>query len=294
MYGNYLHRQESKNKIYKGAILLKKVLTILVIIMLLIMAFFASQIIIPGKPAPAAASNPPAIDQQHEPDLQSPTPSENAQIEKKVYDKGGRILVYNHASPEVLEPLGEIKNGAEVSIFGKENDFYYVRYAERDEVKEGYIPTWYLDDNKAAVAECDYGYKVLKEKGMGLLYPGGPEIVNLEQGKLLKPFLESGDWVQVDIMVFDIPAVVNAWVKKDDLAAPSEMLPNEGFLPSDAELYFVDGYKDIKASKPHKEAYSKGIFIIKRENGYAYVGAAGGWNAWVDQKWIKYTDKDLK
>lgn len=229
-----------------------------------------------------------------EPAVVPSSPAANTQVEERTYDKGADTVIYSSPTPESMSIDDKIQNGTKLYILGQQNGFYHVRYNVQGDVKEGFIPNWYLDDDKASIIGGDYGYQVLKEETKGLLYPGGPKIIELEKARLLKPFAESGDWVEVKILVYDIPAIHAAWIKKDSLVSTSEMQAKEGFIPSDAELYFVSEYKDIKNSKPQKEDYPKGIFIVKREGGYAYVGAAGGWDAWVEEKWIRYTENGLK
>lgn len=258
---------------------MKRFLYIVLIVVLAVGVAIFNLSINPEKPKPAAATNPPV---------------ENQQPVEKVYNKGAETIIYLHPEAEALTIDEKIQNGTKLKILGRQNGFYHVQYDVQGESKEGYIPNWYLDDEKAAIAGCDYGYQLLKEDTEGLLYPEGNKIIKLEQGRLLKPFMESGDWVQVRIMAYDIPSVLAAWVPKNVLGPTDSVQPKEGFIPSDAELYFVVEYKDIKNAKPQKEAYPKSVFINKREGGYAYVGAAGGWNAWVEEKWITYTDKDLK
>lgn len=207
---------------------------------------------------------------------------------------GEYFLYLGPEAATLYEPPGTVRGGDQVEVIEINRDWVNLRSGE----VEGWLPRWYLGgENEDPVRDIEADYLVLKEKGLGFLYPGGPDVTELDQGKLLKPLKEWRDWYFVAIIVYDIPAVQAAWVTKSALAPIGEVEAREGFLHTGAEVY--QDYDIFLRDGPvygEKLTYPLQVYVSQEKEGYLYVTAAGGWGAWTKKENLKfsYPDETMK
>ncbi len=181
-------------------------------------------------------------------------------------------------------PQAMVQGGSIVEVLETGGEWVHLRSGDYD----GWLPKWYLKGaDEEPVRENVMDYLILKEDMQGLLYPGGPGIVDLEKGKLLKPLKEWKDWYFAGIIVYDIPAVQCAWVPKDALLPIGEMEPREGFLHEGTEVYGYDSFEANGPVNPEILPYTMSVFVRKEKDGYIAVDAAGGWTAWTKKENLK-------
>ncbi len=202
----------------------------------------------------------------------------------------GTYTLYKEPKPEGLyEPQSRVSSNIEVEVLKTDGEWALIKTAEI----EGWLPMWYLQTKDATpVKEIDSDYMVLKQSATGYLYPGGPNIIELSKGKLLKPFKEWGEWVQVKIMVYDIPSVSDAWLYKKDLATVLEVQPTEGFIAKGCQIYEVLDFKDIRQTKPSNCEFQMPVEILEKRNGYVHVSGSAGWSGWTEYRNLTFNPKD--
>jgi len=196
------------------------------------------------------------------------------------------VLLYPGPQPEMLGPLGNIPGGSRVEVLEDKGDWLHVMQDD----KEGWLPKWYTDRQaQEKISDVSQEPFVLKENTKGRLFPGGPEIVDLQAGKLLTPVQEWNDWYYVNIIVYDIPSVQYAWLPKNLLAEVSLYKPLEGFLRQGTKVYMVDSYDRIAGSKSTEITYEMTVLITQKQGEFVRVTANGGWTAWTEEKNVTYT-----
>lgn len=196
------------------------------------------------------------------------------------------VLLYPGPQPEMLGPLGSISGGSRVEVLEDKSIWLHIRQDD----KEGWLPKWYTDQEvQAKISDVSQEPFVLKEDSKGSLFPGGPEIVDLQAGKLLTPLQEWNDWYYVSIIVYDIPSVQYAWLPENLLAEVSGYKPLEGFLRQGTKVYMVDSYEKIAGSKPTEITCEMTVLMTQKQEGFVRVIANGGWNAWTEEKNVTYT-----
>lgn len=200
---------------------------------------------------------------------------------------GGTYFLYLAPQPETLSlPQAEVVGRSMVEVLEVQGEWVHVRQNDN----EGWLPKWYLSaDESIPVRDISQAYQVLNRDAAGLLYPEGPQVVELSKGRLLKPIKEWGDWYQVGILVYDIPAVQVAWLPKTFLSPIGEEEPCEGFLHKGTEVYEVEDFDKISTVAPQKITYDMVVYVVREKDGYINVSAAGGWSAWTQKENLKFT-----
>ncbi|MCL5057534.1 MAG: hypothetical protein M1130_05975 [Actinobacteria bacterium] len=157
---------------------------------------------------------------------------------------------------------------------------------------EGWIPKWYISDDPGPVKDIESEHMVLNRSAPGLLYPGGPQAVSLDKGRLLLPLKQWNGWVQVEIIVYSIPGVMTAWVEKEFLSPVNGVTPAEGFLKQGSTAYVGCEFEEIDRCLSEEAAYNMPVQIYGERNGYLNVAAAGGWSAWTKKENISFARQD--
>jgi len=198
----------------------------------------------------------------------------------------GEYFLYPGPEPIFLAlPQAMVTGGSIVEVVETKGEWVNLQSGEN----QGWLPKWYLEGEKEEpVQDKVLDYLVLKEKRQGLLYPNGPEVVELDKGKLLKPLKEWQDWYFVGIIVYDIPAVQVAWVPKNALVPMGKIKAREGFLHKGTVVYGYDSFEKDGPVNPAKLDYSMPVFVSKETNGYIAVNAAGGWSGWTKKDNLKF------
>lgn len=180
-----------------------------------------------------------------------------------------------------------ISGGTEVSIIEHKKDWAMIEVNGQ----RGWIPKWYLIDenNKLCLKEVNSDYMVVRSNCQGLLYPGGPSLLELTKGSLVQPLLYWNEWSKVSIMQFSIPGVSEIWVKGKVLATVSEIEPKQGYLRPGSQAYNVLDYDKISATQPEEITYPMPVSIEDKRGDFTCVSAPGGWYGWVKSKDISYS-----
>lgn len=189
---------------------------------------------------------------------------------------GDAFPLYEGADPLVLSgPPGEVPGGAAVRVLEKGPDWVRIKHG----TVEGWLPAWYLADDGPAVTVAAADFRALGGAAEGLLYPDGPKAVTLERGDLVRPVLQWADWVMVERLYFDLPAVRWAWVPAAALAGEAQ--PREGFLREGSTVYFADKYEDINRAGPEIQDFMMQVRLGERRGDYVRLDAPAGWRAWT-------------
>ncbi|MCL4424001.1 MAG: DUF4830 domain-containing protein [Firmicutes bacterium] len=193
---------------------------------------------------------------------------------------GSSYALFPLPQPETLSlPQGRVLGGTRVELLETRGE--WVRVKQGDD--EGWLPRWYLVSNEGdtPVKGVSSPYLVINQDTGGLLYPEGPRVVDLFRGRLAKPINAWGDWYQVSLLNYDIPAVMTAWVAKSYLSSPRQVEPAEGFLAKGTEVFEGDDFERIGRSSPTKLSHPLTVMVQREKDGYVYVMAAGGWDGWT-------------
>ncbi len=194
---------------------------------------------------------------------------------------GGPFELYNEASPMILrQSPGSVSRGA-VDVLDKQGEWVQVRQGS----VQGWIPQWYLDYGDLPVKPIKSPWKVATGPTRGLLYPYGPELTWVGQGRLVKPFMKAGDWVEVEVLVFDLPAVSRVWIPKEILANPTEFKPTQGFIKPGSEAWLE--FDQIGKTQPDI-AGPWPVGLGEERDGYVLVSAPAGWGGWTKKENITF------
>lgn len=189
---------------------------------------------------------------------------------------GPAFPLHEGAGPLVLAgPPGEVPGGAPVQVLEKRPGWVRVGH----QALEGWLPAWYLENDGPAVTAAGNDFQALGGAADGLLYPGGPDVVTLERGDLVRPVLEWADWVMVERLYFDLPAVRWAWVPAEALAGEAQ--PREGFLREGSTVYLADKYEDINWAGPEIQDFMMQVRLGERRGDFVRLDAPGGWQGWT-------------
>lgn len=192
---------------------------------------------------------------------------------------GASIGLYETDAPERLgEPAVILHGGDEVQVLQKKGDWIQIQV----DAGSGWIPKWYAEPSSESLQDASPEFRVAKSDISLNLNPGGPEIVMVNKGDLLKVIQFYQDWSLVQRQVFDIPAVQEGWILTSMLVSPEEFQPRQGFLPAGTTVTFDDGTEEITA-------YDMPVYIIEEEPTRILVGAAGGWSAWTSRDKLSCT-----
>lgn len=223
--------------------------------------------------------------------------------DKDVSDPGDILSVrgdavyclYSEPDPGFMgESSGYLQGGEQLKVINKEGNWVQVAKGETT----GWIPSWYLKSgDKTIVKEIEPRYMVVKQDDNLYLYPDGETVTKYEgyeqrilnKGRLVKLLQEYGDWCYVELFVFSLPDVHNAWVKADILTEPGEITPVEGFLEYGAIILpEEEGHKAYVLDAPMK------VFLTGNEKtGLVKVGADGGWQGWTAKENIVFTEPEV-
>lgn len=211
--------------------------------------------------------------------MQSGTKTE---VSNKMLMQGTNYLLF--MEPEAnAAPIPEISiaGGTPVALIEVNGDWSLVA----GQSQSGWLPSWYIinENDIDFLTSINSDYMVVKENVQGLLFPGGPSIKELEKGMLVKPTLSWQDWIQVSIILFDIPAVSSVWIKDGALTTPADVKPIQGFVRvgSPTYDYSVDGSLDLTHPTAEKVRNPMPVAIVKTEGEFSYVTGPGGWGYWV-------------
>ena len=236
--------------------------------------------------------------------------------------EGGHIRIYPGYSP-YTSFFYKIKGGSEVEILerGKidyedcnEDCWVKIKVTEKQLVNteswliskedgEAWIPEWYIvkeDSKPIEKVSGDCGPFVLNRDNPAYLYPGGPEIGELldidyfntyEKGKLLRPKYKWEDWYLVDIIVYEVPNVNEAWFPSEVLSSLKEVDPIEGYITEGTVIYY--NFEDIEKGKEQKASLPSftQVYLHEEKDGYVYLIGPAGWSAWTKKENIVY-DRD--
>ncbi|HEY3316179.1 MAG TPA: hypothetical protein VGL40_12990 [Bacillota bacterium] len=198
---------------------------------------------------------------------------------------GGADDLYLAPQPETLQdPPGQISGGSKVRVLATQGVWTMIQQGGL----KGWIPTWYLSDDPTPVKELQSEGLVLADEASIYLYPDGPAVGELPGGKVLKPFKEWNDWVQVRITVYSVPGVQTAWIMRKMLTTPNQVEPKEGYLYQGTEA-FQGEFDQITGTKPDVLTHPLPVWITEQKGGYLRVSAAGGWIAWVKKDSFRLT-----
>ncbi|MHB8758380.1 MAG: hypothetical protein ACYC6V_10250 [Bacillota bacterium] len=194
---------------------------------------------------------------------------------------GGPFKLYNEASPMALsQPPGSVSGGP-VDVLDELGEWAQVRQGG----VQGWIPRWYLDYGDLPVKPIKSPWKVATSMTRGLLYPCGPELIGVGPGHLVKPFMEAGDWVEVEVLVFDLPAVSRVWIPKEVLADPTEFRPTQGFIKPGSEAWLE--FDQIGKTQP-EIAGPWPVGLGEERDGHVMVSATAGWGGWTKKENITF------
>jgi hypothetical protein len=195
---------------------------------------------------------------------------------------GSKYALYPGPAPWfTMSHGGEIAGGTVVEVLEGVGVWARVKTGET----EGWIPSWYLSDDTAKpVRTLSTGYKVLNQTADGRLYPGGPVIVELDKGRLLKPLKEWDDWIEIKLIAYDVPAVHTAWLPAGLLSEIGEAEAREGFLKRGTIFYDVSEFEQISAAGAEQIAFDMPVVVMERREGFIFVSSVGGWNAWTREE----------
>ena len=198
----------------------------------------------------------------------------------------GAYAIYSQKAPINAYKAGEVTGGTTVEILEMENDWVRVK----NNNIEGWIPIWYFSDgDPTPVIDVDYNYSVFNRNSYGFLYPHGPETIQLQIGKLLKPVQEWGEWVKVSIITYESTAVEQAWIMKSYLSPVGVIEPVEGILEAGAEAYHVEEYfEEVYTMDPEKVVNDTGVLILDKRDEYLFVRGSGGLEYWVKSENVKF------
>ncbi|KUO60311.1 MAG: hypothetical protein APF84_04245 [Gracilibacter sp. BRH_c7a] len=192
-------------------------------------------------------------------------------------------VIYPKPLPDRAEPE-EITGGINLLVIKEEGEWISFKY----EGGEGYIPKWYASTEAKQIQAIASETKVLKQDYKGSLYPNGSQIVDLKQGKLLKPLKEWNGWYEVGILTLHRPAVQFAWVPADELVSVQEMRPVEGYLRTGTEVYLEEEFEKIPLSKAASIPYEMIASIISEQDDYLRLETHNGWKAWTARENLVY------
>lgn len=215
------------------------------------------------------------------------SPSDGSAISRQVRQGGAYDLFETPQAATLNSSPGKVWGGSPADVLETRGEWVHIRQGNA----EGWLPRWYIWDNADPVKEVDSDYLVLNRPADGLLYPEGPQITSLSKGKLLLPLKEWKGWVQVQIIVYSIPAVMTAWIQKSNLSPPGTVSPSEGFLKQGARVYEVEKFEEIVRSASTEAGYDMPVCLRQEKGGCLCVEAAGGWNAWTRRDNIKFSRK---
>lgn len=215
------------------------------------------------------------------------SPSDSSVIARQLRPGSAYDLFETPQAATMYSPPGKVGGGSPADVLETRGEWVRIRQGNA----EGWLPGWYILDNADPVKDVDSDYLVLNRPVDGLLYPEGPQITSLSKGKLLLPLKEWKGWVQVQIIVYNIPAVMTAWIQKSNLSPVSTASPSEGFLKQGARVYEVEKFEEIARSASTEAAYDMPVCLRQAKGGYLYVEAAGGWSSWTRRDNVKYSCK---
>jgi hypothetical protein len=114
------------------------------------------------------------------------------------------------------------------------------------------------------------------------------EVFSLKKGNLLRTLAKNTShgvqWAFVDTVAFSLPNPVG-WVESTKFTTePSNVIPNEGFLSQEVNLY-----SEPSSNAAVLQKHSGQLNINKRANGWAYCAFPGGVDGWVRETDISYT-----
>lgn len=174
-----------------------------------------------------------------------------------------------------------VAGGTSVSPIAGNGDWLLVEV----QGQSGWLPSWYIiNENDAnSLASIQSDYMVVKANVPGFLNPGGPPIMELEKGRLVKPTLRWREWVQVSIISYSTPNISTVWIKDEFLGTSAEVKPIEGFLRVGSPTYDVQDWESIDPAypSPEKVSYPMPVEIMKTQGEFSYVAGPGGWIYWV-------------
>ncbi|MFW5996133.1 MAG: hypothetical protein ACOCQB_02575 [Halanaerobiaceae bacterium] len=199
-------------------------------------------------------------------------------------------------------PADSNKNGYWVNIkFSEDQLISYNSWLLEEMDCQAWIPDWYVSPEDGKPVEeisKDREPFVLNQDHPAYLYPDGPEVggtVDIdsfdtyEKGKLLRPRYRWENWYLVDIIVYEVPSVLEAWFPREVLSSVDEVEPIEGYLPEGTVIF--GKFEDIQKNDWKKNRNTRAVNIIRERDGFVRVSAAAGWHAWTKKHYLVY-DKD--
>ncbi|MHB0885509.1 MAG: SH3 domain-containing protein [Bacillota bacterium] len=214
---------------------------------------------------------------------------------------GGPFGLYPAPDPATLKAAmpNQVSGGSAVRVLEERGNWVHVRQKKT----EGWIPKWYVSAGDKPVVEATANWLAVIDNTRGFLYPDGPQVVDLDRGRLVKTLWEWNEWLNVRIIAYDVPAVQSAWVHRELLTEPSQVEPTEGFLAKGTEVWYNQFADPSNATMIVQEpggseltAFPMAVRVIGHANEdqkpIIKVSGAGGWSGWTLQKNLVFTEPD--
>lgn len=160
-----------------------------------------------------------------------------------------------------------------------------------------------LNKNIPSVTYCTYKDKqrfVQKELDI-LLYPqkGAPPLNTILPNTVVQ-VLDSGIpeteerelWLYVIIPTYDCPINNRGWIRESDTVPITKenqkLIQSNVWVKKGTEIYEVFEFDKISTTTPTKLAYDASGRLEEKRDGYARISCAGGWDFWVEEKYVIY------
>ncbi len=214
---------------------------------------------------------------------------------------GGPFGLYPAPDPATVEVVmpSRVSGGSAVRVLEERGNWVRIRQNKT----EGWIPKWYVLADDKPVVEATMNWLAVADNTQGFLYPDGPQVVDLDRGRLVKTLWEWNEWVNVRIIAYNVPAVQSAWVRRKLLTGSSQVEPTEGFLKKGTEVWynqFADPNNVMMIVQGPGGSELTAFPMAVRVIGHAdedqepiiRVSGAGGWSGWTLKKNLVFMEPD--
>jgi hypothetical protein len=103
-------------------------------------------------------------------------------------------------------------------------------------------------------------------------------------------------WLYVSIPVYDTPINFKGWIPESETVKLTkdniEQVQGDVSLNKGTPIYGVDEFSKISAAASTKITNDVRGRILKREGSFVYLMSPGGWDFWVEEKYLIYSKID--
>jgi outer membrane murein-binding lipoprotein Lpp len=97
-------------------------------------------------------------------------------------------------------------------------------------------------------------------------------------------------WLYVAVPVYDTPVNMKGWIPEAETVKLTKdnvgLVQGDVFLKAGTPIYEVERFAEIRQAAPVKITGDTRGRIEKRQESFAYLRSPGGWNFWVEAKYL--------